>query len=147
MSRQRRPGDPPRRLLTDWTTSAGVAGDGLLALVAGDDVTPEGIHLATLGYEVFVLGVGDDLSRVHHVDVAAIDLPQPWHERFALVVTFDPDQAAALVPALADGGLLVVIGADGHDVDLPGLAEVAREVGPDPNDPVATRYRLVAARV
>lgn len=147
MSRQRRPGDPPRRLLTDWTTSAGVAGDGLLALVAGDGVTPEGIHLATLGYEVFVLGVGDDLSRVHHVDVPATELPPPWRERFALVVTFDPDQAAALVPTLADGGLLVVIGAAGHEVDLPGLAEVSRESGPDPQEPDATRYRLVAARV
>ncbi|GAA2076543.1 hypothetical protein GCM10009821_14800 [Aeromicrobium halocynthiae] len=147
MSRTRRPGDAPRRLLTDWTTSAGVAGDGLLALVAGEGVTPEGIHLATLGYEVFVLAAGDDLSRVHHVDVPASELPAPWHERFALVVTFDPEPAAALAAALADGGLMVVIGVEGHDVALPGLAEVTREVGPDPNDPAVTRYRLVMARV
>ncbi|MGA8851743.1 MAG: hypothetical protein WB508_08490, partial [Aeromicrobium sp.] len=63
----------PRRLLTDWTTSAGVDGTGLLALVLGG-ATPEGIHLATLGYETFVLHVDDSAAdaaqqaaHVHHV--------------------------------------------------------------------------------
>ena len=35
----------PRRVLTDWTTSAGVDGTGLLALVLGG-ATAEAIHLA-----------------------------------------------------------------------------------------------------
>ncbi|MGJ9411247.1 hypothetical protein ACHAAC_00935 [Aeromicrobium sp. CF4.19] len=143
----RRDGDSPRRLLTDWTTEAGAAGDGLLALVAGPDVTPEGIHLATLGYEVFVLGVGEDLSRVHHVEVAADALPEPWHGRFALVVTFDPSVTAALADTVAEGGLLVVIGPAGAEFALPGLTEVRRERGPDPDDPALERSRVVAARV
>lgn len=143
----RRPGDQPRRLLTDWTTTAGVAGDGLLALVAGDMVTPEGIHLATLGYEVFVLGSGDDLARVHHVDVAAEALPAEWKGRFALVVTFDPSTTAALAGTVAEGGLLVAMGAVGREPDLSGLSEVLREQGPDPDEPTTDRFRLVAARL
>ena len=142
-----RPADQPRRLLTDWTSTAGAAGDGLLALVAGDRVTPEGIHLATLGYEVFVLGVGDDLTHVHHVDVPADGLPGVWHDRFALVVTFDAAAVPALVPVLAEGGLLVVLVDAETSVDLTGLVEVARETGPDPDEPDADRVRVVAARV
>lgn len=142
-----RPADQPRRLLTDWTTTAGVAGDGLLALVAGDGVTAEGIHLATLGYEVFVLGPGDDLTHVHHVDVPADDLPEVWRDRFALVVTFDASPAAALAPVLADGGLLVVLAGTDERLDLAGLVEVTRESGPDPDEPDVDRVRVVAARV
>ena len=142
-----RPADQPRRLLTDWTTTAGVAGDGLLALVAGDAVTAEGIHLATLGYEVFVLGSGDDLTHVHHVDLPAADLPEQWRDRFALVVTFDAAAAPALAPVLADGGLLVVVAGADDSVDLAGLVEVARESGADPDEPDADRVRIVAARV
>ena len=143
----RRPSDQPRRLLTDWTTTAGVAGDGLLALVAGDGVTPEGIHLATLGYEVFVLGAGDDLARVHHVDVAADALPEQWRARFALVVTFDPTLVPPLASTVADGGLVVALGDVGQDVQLAGLAEVLHEQGPDPDEESVERFRLVAARL
>ncbi|WP_375000267.1 hypothetical protein [Aeromicrobium sp. CTD01-1L150] len=149
----RRADDRPRRLLTDWTTTAGLAGDGLLALVAGDEVTPEGIHLATLGYEVFVLGphveAAQDLARVHHVavDVAAEALPQQWQSRFALAVTFDPALTPQLAGTLAVGGLLVAVGEAGADVDLSTLTEVLHEQGPDPDSPQAERFRLVAAHV
>lgn len=147
----RGPKAPPRRLLTDWTTTAGVAGDGLAALVAADDAVADAIHLATLGYEVFVLDgtTPDDAAppRVHVVDVAAADLPDAWHRRFALVVA----DAAASVPAaacVADAGLLVVIGDAPVPADVaPGLVEVTVEVGPDPDAPAVERFRAVHARL
>ncbi|MEH3033854.1 MAG: hypothetical protein PGN07_07385 [Aeromicrobium erythreum] len=142
-----RPADQPRRLLTDWTTTAGVAGDGLLALVVGPGTTAEGVHLATLGYEVFVLDAGDDLTHVHHVDVAPRDVPDAWYDRFALVVSFGGDDLPALVPVLAEGGLLVVLGDAGAPLDLSGLVEVTREQGPDPDEPAVERVRVVAVRV
>lgn len=137
----------PRRTLTDWTTSAGVGGDGLLALVAGDDVTPEAIHLATLGFEVFVLGEGDDLTHVHHVDMQPGDLPELWHGRFSLVVSYDPALVAQLAAVLADGALVAVIGDSDSEIDLSGLTEVARDAGTDPNDPRREFVRVVAAKV
>ncbi len=142
-------GPAPRRLLTDWTPTAGVAGDGLLAIVDGTGATAEGVHRATRGYEVMVLGTGDDLTRVHHVDVAPAALPEAWRRRFALVVTFEPGAAADLAPTVADGGLLVVLGDAGLVPDLAatGLTEVQREEGPDPDGGPGDRFRLVAARV
>lgn len=139
-------------MLTDWTASSGVAGEGLAALLVGlDDLGPEAYHLATLGYEVLVLGPGEDQAHVHHVDVAPADLPEAWHTRFALVVTFDVEAVPHLSPCLADGGLLVTVGdADawpGPDALGPGLTEVVVEQGPDPEDPMTQRFRAVVARL
>lgn len=147
----RGPKAPPRRLLTDWTTTAGVAGDGLAALVAAHDAVAEAIHLATLGYEVFVLDgtTSDDATPppVHVVDVAAADLPEAWHGRFALVVA-DPASSRAVVPCVAEAGLLVVLGDAPVPGDVaPGLVEVAVEVGPDPDAPAVERFRAVHARL
>lgn len=160
--RTRGPGGSPRRLLTDWTTEAGIAGEGLLALVAGDDAVPEAVHLATLGYEVFVLDAvtsdADTPPRVHVVDVAPADVPGEWHGRFALVVADVADAGAlpgALASCVAPAGLLLVLG---HapvpsplvDAEVAGLAEVRTEVGPDPDargDEGADRFRVVLARL
>jgi hypothetical protein len=147
----RGPKAPPRRLLTDWTTTAGVAGDGLAALVAAHDAVAEAIHLATLGYEVFVLdGTTPDAAApppVHVVDVAAAALPDAWHGRFALVVA-DPASAPSVVPCVADAGLLVVLGDAPVPAGLaPGLVEVTVEVGPDPDAPAVERFRAVHARL
>ncbi len=119
----------PRRLLTDWTTSAGVDGTGLLALVLGG-ATAEGIHLATLGYEVFVLHA-DDVSaegaeqavHVHHVAADPAALPEPWHRRFDLVVAID---TAPAVDQVAAAGLLFVVSA--VPIDVPeGFQRVLRD--------------------
>lgn len=147
----RGPKAPPRRLLTDWTTTAGVSGDGLLALVAAQDAMAEAIHLATLGYEVFVLDAvtPDDATPppVHVVDVAASALPGEWHGRFALVVA-DVASSAAAVPCVAEAGLLVVLGDAPVPPDVaPGLVEVLVEVGPDPESPAVERFRSVHARL
>ena len=108
--RARGPQGAPRRLLTDWTTEAGIAGEGLLALVAGDDAVPEAVHLATLGYEVFVLDAvtpdADTPPRVHVVDVAPAEVPTPWHDRFALVVADVADTAGAVSLPPGSGALL-----------------------------------------
>lgn len=147
----RGPKAPPRRLLTDWTTTAGVAGDGLAALVTAADAVAEAIHLATLGYEVFVLDTvtPDDATppRVHVVPIAADEVPEVWHDRFALVVA-DVASSAVVVPCVAEAGLLVVIGEAPVPSDLaPGLVEVRVEVGPDPDSPVVERFRAVHARL
>lgn len=147
----RGPKAPPRRLLTDWTTTAGVAGHGLTALVAAHDAVADAIHLATLGYEVFVLDgtTPDDATPppVHVVDVAAADLPEAWRGRFALVVA-DAATSATVVTCVADAGLLVVLGdAPVPDGLAPGLVEVAVDVGPDPDAPVVERFRAVHARL
>lgn len=142
--------DRPRRLLTDWTTSAGLAGEGLTALLAGEgDLGPEAYHLVTLGYEVFVLGTGEDQKHVHHVDVDANELPEVWHGRFALVVTFDVDAVHPLAVCLAEGGLLVTIGEADTWPGLEGteLVEVVVEQGSDPEEPMTQRFRAVAARL
>lgn len=147
----RGPKASPRRLLTDWTTTAGVAGDGLAALVAADDAVADAIHLATLGYEVFVLDtVTPDTAtppRVHVVPIAAAEVPQAWYDRFALVVA-DVASSAVVVPCVAEAGLLVVLGDAPVPADLaPGLVEVAVESGPDPDAPVVERFRAVHARL
>ncbi|MCX6408761.1 MAG: hypothetical protein NTV28_17765 [Propionibacteriales bacterium] len=147
----RGPKASPRRLLTDWTTPAGVAGDGLAALVAAADSVADAIHLATLGYEVFVLDpVTPDAAApppVHVVDLAAGDLPDAWHGRFALVVA-DAATSAQVVPCVAEAGLLVVVDDAPVPPDLaPGLVEVVVEVGPDPDAPSVERFRAVHARL
>lgn len=118
----------PRRALTDWTTVAGLDGAGLLALVTGG-ATAEGIHLATLGYEVFVLHVDDVAAaeaeappHVHHVTARADELPAEWTDRFDLVVALD---GAVVTSVLAPQGLLLVV-ADGP-VELPGLTSLIAE--------------------
>lgn len=141
----------PRRLLTDWTTTAGVSGDGLLALVTADDAVAEAIHLATLGYEVFVLDATtpDDATPapVHVVPVAAAQVPAQWHDRFALVVA-DPATSRDVVACVAPAGLLVVIGDAPAPADpAPGLVEVLVESGPDPDAPTVERFRSVHARL
>lgn len=116
----------PRRALTDWTTVAGLDGTGLLALVT-DGADAEAIHLATLGYEVFVLhGASPDAERpahVHHVVADVGDLPTEWRRRFGLVVTLG---ATPPVDVVADHGLLVSLSEapieDPHD-----FTRVARE--------------------
>lgn len=102
----------PRRVLTDWTTMAGVDGTGLLALVTGG-ATAEGIHLATLGYEVFVLhsdqaGVdaAESAAHVHPVVASTAALPDQWSERFDLVVALDGDLPA---DAVAPQGIALVV--------------------------------------
>lgn len=147
----RGPKASPRRLLTDWTTTAGVSGDGLLALVAAVDAVAEAIHLATLGYEVFVLDrvTPDDATppRVHVVDVAPSQVPPEWDARFALVVA-DVEASAAVVSCVAEAGLLVVLGDAPAPPDLaPGLVEVLVESGPDPDSPGVERFRSVHARL
>lgn len=139
----------PRRLLTDWTTSAGVDGTGLLALVLGG-ATAEGIHLATLGYEVFVLHADDataeiaeSAAHVHHVAADAGGLPEQWHRRFDLVVAID---AAPTVDQVAPAGLLFVVSADA--ITLPdGLQEVLREEVENPAQPGVPSVRVVLARL
>ncbi len=148
---RRGPKAAPRRLLTDWTTTAGVSGDGLVALVAADDAVAEAIHLATLGYEVFVLDLltpdAATPERVHVVPIGASDVPVEWHDRFALVVA-DADASAVVVPCVAPAGLLVVLGdAPVPDGLAPGLVEVLVEVGPDPDAPTLERFRSVHARL
>ncbi|RYJ00607.1 MAG: hypothetical protein EON52_23280 [Actinomycetales bacterium] len=144
--------DRPRRMLTDWTASSGVAGEGLAALLVGlDQLGPEAYHLVTLGYEVFVLGVGEDQPHVHHVEVGPTELPEAWHRRFALVVSFDVAVVPHVAPCLADGGLLVTIGEADTWPGVEGmgdrLTEVVVEQGPDPEDPMTHRFRAVVARL
>lgn len=138
-------GAAPRRVLTDWTTVAGLDGTGLLALVTAG-ASPEGIHLATLGYEVFVLhadqadaDAAESAAHVHHVAAEVTALPAEWEGRFALVVALDavvPDQVVAaqgLVVALADGPL-----------DHPGLTRVVAE---EVEDGGTVKVRTVLARL
>ncbi|MGJ9421607.1 hypothetical protein [Aeromicrobium sp. CF3.5] len=139
----------PRRLLTDWTTSAGVDGTGLLALVL-EGATAEGIHLATLGYEVFVLhaddvsaGAAEQAVHVHHVAGDPAALPEPWRRRFDLVVAID---AAPAVEQVAPAGLLFVVSADSIDVPE-GLERVLRDEVEDPGQPGAVLERSVLARL
>ena len=131
-------------MLTDWTTVAGVDGSGLLALVTGA-ATAEGIHLATLGYEVFVTHPDatsvDDAeapSHVHHV-VAPDVLPEAWPGRFDLVVALD---GAPPVAAVAPQGLVLVVADEATELDgLRVLAtEEVRELG-------EVRTRTVLARL
>lgn len=139
----------PRRLLTDWTTSAGVDGAGLLALVLGG-ATAEGIHLATLGYEAFVLHAdetsaeaAEQAAHVHHVVADPADLPEEWHRRFDLVVALDHQPA---VDQVAPAGLLLVVSA--APIPVPeGLEEVLREEIENPADPEAVYERAVLARL
>lgn len=143
----------PRRLLTDWTTEAGVAGDGLAALVVGPDAVPEAVHLATLGYEVLVLdGAVPDTetpSRVHVVGLPVADVPAAWSRRFALVLVTAVHEVAAVVDCVAEAGLLVVLGdaAQAADVDASPLVEVRVDRGPDPDAPAVDRFRAVHARL
>ena len=140
-SRQR---SGPRRLLTDWTTSAGLDGAGLLALVLGG-ATAEGIHLATLGYETFVLHAdeaaaesAEQAAHVHHVAGDPSALPEQWDRRFDLVVAIDAEPA---VDQVAAAGLLFVVSAS--PIPVPdGLAEVLREGVEAPD-----RQRVVLARL
>lgn len=148
----RGPQDAPRRLLTDWTTTAGLGGDGLAALVVGDDAVPEAVHLATLGYATFLVGSAtpdtDLPSTVHAVDVEPRAVPSAWHDRFALVVA-GPHDLPAWTACLAPAGLLVVLGDEGAVPETPpaGLTEVTRESGPDPAAPTRIRVRAVHARL
>lgn len=166
----------PRRILTDWTSSSGLAGDGLLALVAGSEVTAEGIHLATLGYEVFVLGSGDDLAHVYHVESEPAQLPAEWNERFGLVVYFGAGGdgmggdgtggLADIARLLALGGLLVLIADAGSEAEVveqlsEGASSARREDTaesvrltvfvserrPDPDRSGAELVRIIAARL
>jgi len=120
--------DAPRRALTDWTTTAGADGAGLLALVTGG-ATAEGIHLATLGYEVFVLhdnqvsaDAAEQASHVHPVVASPAALPQEWAQRFDLVVALDGDLP---VEAIAPQGLAVVF--DDHAAEVDELTTVVAE--------------------
>lgn len=139
----------PRRLLTDWTTSAGVDGTGLLALVLGG-ATAEGIHLATLGYEVFVLHPDDadveaaeQAAHVHHVAADPAALPEQWRRRFDLVVAID---TAPAVEQVAEAGLLIMVSAG--PIDVPdGLERVQRDEVEDPARPGAGLERVVLARL
>ena len=141
-----------RRLLTDWTTTAGLDGAGLLALVVGDAVLPDALHLATLGYEVFAVtdaGGAEAPGRVHVVDVAPADVPEVWQGRFGLVVVLadlGADALTAVNACLGVGGVLVVIGA-GETPDVPGLEPVVVDRGADPQDPRTERFRAVWARL
>ncbi len=139
----------PRRLLTDWTTSAGLDGTGLLALVLGGS-TAEGIHLATLGYETFVLHTTDEAAEsaeqaahVHHVVADPAALPGEWSGRFDLVIALDappaPDQVA---PA----GILFISSTDPVGVPTD-FAEVISEHVEDPEQPGVERWRSVLARL
>lgn len=138
----------PRRLLTDWTTSAGLDGTGLLALVL-DGATPEGIHLATLGYEVFVLhaddaaaGAAEQAAHVHHVASDSSALPAEWSGRFDLVVAID---AVLPVDQLAPAGVLFV--ASTGSIEAPGdLIEVLRQRFDDPERPGVQIERAVLMR-
>lgn len=141
--------DGPRRLLTDWTTSAGVDGNGLLALVLGG-ATAEGIHLATLGYEVFVLHADDAsaeaaqrAAHVHHVVADAAALPGEWDRRFDLVVAI---QAEPAVEQVAPAGLAFVISSNPAEAPV-GLAEVLRDQVEDPDRPDHPFHRSVFARL
>jgi len=120
--------DAPRRVLTDWTTMAGVDGTGLLALVTGG-ATAEGIHLATLGYEVFVLhtdqeaaDAAEQAAHVHPVVASPVALPDEWTERFDLVVALDGDLPST---AVAPQGVAFVV-AD-EPVHLEGFTRVIDE--------------------
>jgi D-arabinose 1-dehydrogenase-like Zn-dependent alcohol dehydrogenase len=139
--------DAPRRLLTDWTTSAGLDGAGLLALVLGG-ATAEGIHLATLGYEVFVLHADEaaaeaaqQTAHVHHVAADHTGLPDQWRRRFDLVVAIDVPPA---VEQVADAGLLLVVGPTVPPAPR-GLEEVLREAAVGAGDDA--RVRAVWARL
>jgi len=119
-------------VLTDWTTTAGVDGTGLLALVTGG-ATAEGIHLATLGYEVFVLhpdqaaaDAAEDAAHVHPVAAAPAALPDEWSERFDLVVALDGDLPSDVV---APQGIALVVAAEPTEVD--GFTRVVAEQTPD----------------
>lgn len=139
----------PRRLLTDWTTNAGVDGTGLLALVLGG-ATAEGIHLATLGYETFVLhpddaaaGSAEQAAHVHPVVADPAALPGEWTGRFDLVVAID---TAPAVDQVAPSGLLFTTSAD--PLDAPeGVVEVLGETVEDPAEPGRTIHRAVWARL
>jgi len=124
---------------------AGLDGTGLLALVTAG-ATAEGIHLATLGYEVFVLhasqgdaDIAEAAMHVHHVAAEATALPAAWEGRFALVVALDgavPEHVVApqgLVMALADGPL-----------DQTGLTRVVAE---EVQEGASVRVRTVLARL
>ena len=130
-------------MLTDWTTVAGLDGTGLLALVTAG-ATAEGIHLATLGYEVFVAHsspedaeVAEIAAHVHHVAVDLTDLPAEWAGRFALVAAMD-----GVVPAqaVAPQGLVVAIADEAVEHD--GLTQVVAEPVDDDGSP---RVRTVMA--
>lgn len=121
-------GVAPQRRLTDWTTTAGVDGSGLLALVTGG-AAPEAIHLATLGYEAFVLhadqssaDAAEQATHVHHVVADPESLPAEWSDRFGLVVSMDGQVPGGVV---APQGLVVTFSSG--DLDLPGLTHVAAE--------------------
>lgn len=120
--------DAPHRRLTDWTTTAGLDGSGLLALVTSG-ATAEGIHLATLGYEVFVLhgsqasaDAADTAAHVHAVVADPVALPPEWTDRFDLVVAEHGHVPAGVV---APQGLLVVF-SDGP-VEVDGLTHVTTD--------------------
>jgi len=139
----KRAGGAPSRVLTDWTTVAGLDGAGLLALVTAG-ATAEGIHLATLGYEVFVLHVdaadaeaAEEAAHVHHVGVDVAALPVEWNQRFALIVALD---GVVPVGALAPQGLVVAI-AD-TAIEVSGLTQVRAE---EVDDDGAMRVRTVLA--
>lgn len=141
--------DGPRRLLTDWTTNAGVDGTGLLALVLGG-ATAEGIHLATLGYETFVLHADDaaveaatQAAHVHHVVADPAALPEQWYQRFDLVVAID---VAPAVDQVAPAGLVFVTSPDSIAVS-DGLSEVLHESAEDPDQPGAVVERIVLVRL
>lgn len=146
---RRTTGQPPWRLLTDWTTAAGLDGSGLLALVAGGRAA-EGIHLATLGYETIVIHPDDaaaeaaeQAAHVHHVAADPADLPAEWILRFDLVLAVD---VAPPVEVLAAQGILVALTAAA--VETPdGLVEVDHEWGADPDESGTERHRTVLARL